>query len=354
MKAAVYHGKEDIRVSEVDMPQAGDGEILVKVHSCAVCGADLRTWQHGHKSIDVGRTLGHEFCGEIVENKSGNGMAVGERVVMYIVMPCGRCRYCQAGIDNMCTDRTTLSYQHNGAFAEYVVIPKKAVELGQVYKVPAHITSDAAALCEPLACVLNAHGRLNVSSADSVAVVGAGPIGIMHALVARMNGARQVMLLEMSAERLEIAKKFCFDHYIQVDNNKSHHDAVLAATDGFGADVVIVACSVAAAQTDALELAARRGRLEFFGGLPKDNPFTTLNGNLIHYKELTISGSFSEKRSDFEHAQELIMSGKFPAEELITHRLPLDQVCEAFGMMTAGTSLKVCVNPNGAVSGVSA
>ncbi|NRA40449.1 MAG: alcohol dehydrogenase catalytic domain-containing protein, partial [Planctomycetes bacterium] len=142
MKAAVYHGKKDIRVMDVDMPVAKEGEILVKVHSCAVCGADLRTYQHGHKSIDEGRTLGHEFCGEIVENNSDNGFDIGQRIVMYIVMPCGECRYCDAGIDNMCTDRTTLSYHHNGAFAEYVVIPKKAIDRGQVYKVPDHISSD--------------------------------------------------------------------------------------------------------------------------------------------------------------------------------------------------------------------
>ncbi len=350
MKAAIYHGKEDIRVTDVPMPVAGEGEILVKVHSCAVCGADLRTYKHGHKSIAEGRTLGHEFCGEIVENNSNNGYAIGERIVMYIVMPCGQCRYCKAGIDNMCTERTTLSYQHNGAFAEYVVIPKKAVEAGQIYRVPEHISSDAAALSEPLGCVLNAHSRLNVTSADRVAVVGAGPIGIMHALIAKMNGAESVMLLEMSEERLEIAKKFGFDHYIQVTAEKTHHQAVMNATDGFGADVVIVACSVAAAQADALELAGKRGRIEFFGGLPKDNPFTTINGNLIHYKELTISGSFSEKRSDFEKAQELIMSGAFPAEDLITHRVPLDDVCSAFDMMTAGSSLKVCVNPHGAIA----
>ncbi len=350
MKAAVYHGKQDIRVSDVAMPTISDGEVLVKVHSCAVCGADLRTYQHGHKSIDSGRVLGHEFCGEIVENASDNGFAVGERAVMYIVMPCGTCRYCELGIDNMCTDRTTLSYHHDGAFAEYVVIPKKAVELGQLYRVPEHISSDAAALSEPLGCVLNAHGRLNITKADRVAVVGAGPIGIMHALTAKMNGAQQVMLLEMSQERLDIAKKFEFDHYIQVTKDKDHHAAVLQATEGFGADVVIVACSVAAAQADALELAGKRARIEFFGGLPKDNPYTTLNGNLIHYKELTISGSFSEKRSDFERAQELIMTGQFPAEELITHRIPLDDVCDAFDMMTAGSSLKVCVNPNGAIA----
>lgn len=347
MKAAVYHGKQDIRVSDVEMPVAGDGEILVKVHSCAVCGADLRTYKHGHKVIEAGRVLGHEFCGEVVENNSDRDFAVGDRMVMYIVMPCGECRYCKAGIDNMCTDRTTLSYQHDGAFAEYVKIPKKAVEKGQIYKVPDDISSDAAALSEPLGCVLNAHGRLQISEADSVAVVGAGPIGIMHALVAQMNGANKVMLLETSEERLEIARKFKFDEYIVVDKEKSHHQAVMDVTDGFGADVVIVACSVAAAQADALELAGKRGRLEFFGGLPKDNPFTTLNGNLIHYKELTISGSFSEKRSDFERAQELIMSGRFPAEELITHRINLEDICSAFDMMVAGESLKVCVHPNG-------
>ncbi|MCJ8329053.1 MAG: alcohol dehydrogenase catalytic domain-containing protein [Lentisphaeria bacterium] len=349
MKAAVYHGKEDIRISDVDTPTIGDGEILIKVHACAVCGTDMRTYNHGHKSIEPGRVLGHEFCGEIVENASNNPLAIGERVVMYIVMPCGECRYCQKGIDNMCMNRTTLSYHHDGAFAEYVAIPEKAVANNHLYKVPDAIHSDAAALCEPLGCVLNAHGRLQVTSDDQVVVLGSGPIGVMHALVAKVHGAKNVMLLDPSKERLDIAERFGFDHYIQVSSDKAHHDAVMKATDGFGADVVIVACSVAAAQSDALELAGKQGRVEFFGGLPKDKPMTTLDGNLIHYKELMITGSFSEKRIDFERAQDLIMTEKIPALDIITHSLDIDNLTDAFGMMTSGESLKVCIHPNGVI-----
>ena len=346
MKAAVYHGKKDLRVLDVPQPTISDDEILVKVDACAVCGTDMRTYNHGHKTIESGRILGHEFCGSIVENgHKDSTLSIGDRVVMYIVMPCGVCKYCQNGKQNMCTNRTTLSYHHDGAFAEYVKIPAKAVTRNQLYKVPEHIPSEHAALSEPLGCVLNAHGRLNIDYRDTVAVLGGGPIGIMHALTARLQGARRVMLLEPSAERLEMAKKFGFDDYIQIDREKSHHEAVAKATDGFGPDVVIVACSVAAAQVDALEIAGKQARVEFFGGLPKDNPISPVDANLIHYKELTISGSYSEKPSDFEAAQALIMSGRFPAGDVITHELALDDINESFGMMAGGSS-KFVLNHN--------
>jgi L-iditol 2-dehydrogenase len=343
MQAAVYHAKEDIRVESVAPPGLAAGELLIRVDACTVCGVDLRTFRHGDAKIAPPRILGHEFSGVVVESAAPDaGVAVGDRVVMYIVLSCGQCRYCQDGRGNLCVSRTTMAYHHDGAFAQFIRIPAAARK--QLYKVPDHIPATHAALCEPLGCVLNAHSRMDIGFRDTVAVIGAGPIGIMHAVAARERGAREVILLEASPERLELGKRFGFDHYVQVREN-AHLDEVKRLTQGYGPSVVIVACGVAQAQADALEMAGKGARVEFFGGLPKTKPLATLNTNHLHYKELLVSGSYSEKRSDFEAAQAMVFSGRFPAAKLLTHELPLSRLNEAFPLMEQGSALKVCILP---------
>jgi L-iditol 2-dehydrogenase len=343
MQAAVYHAKEDIRIERVAPPTLAEGEVLVRVEACTVCGVDLRTFRHGDAKIAPPRVLGHEFSGVVVESAAhDSGVGVGDRVVMYIVLSCGECRYCQDGRGNLCTSRTTMAYHHDGAFAQYVKVPAKGRR--QLYRVPEGVPATHAALCEPLGCVLNAHSRLAIGFRDVVAVIGAGPIGIMHAVAARERGAREVILLEASAERLELAKRFGFDRYIRVEG-KAHLEEMARVTGGYGPSVVIVACGVAQAQADALEMAGKGARVEFFGGLPKSKPEALLNTNHLHYKELMVSGSYSEKRSDFEAAQALVFSGRFPSAKLITHQLPLERVAEAFPLMERGEALKVCIVP---------
>lgn len=345
MQAAVYQGKERIEVMEVADPQIGEGELLIEVEACTVCGVDLRTYRHGDHKIAPPRILGHEFCGKVVASRAPDaGVAVGDRVVMYIVIACGRCRYCQDGRANLCESRTTMSYHHDGAFARYVRIPAAAVKARQIYKVPEGVKPEHAALSEPFGCVLNAHGRLGIGFRDTVAVIGAGPIGIMHAVAARLRGAKQVIMLEAAPDRLELAKRFDLDGYVRVQD-KAHLDEVKRLTDGYGPSVVIVACGVGAAQADALTIAGKGARVEFFGGLPKSNPMATLDTNQIHYKELVVSGSYSEKRSDFEAAMNILFSGRFPAEKLVTTVLPLARITEAFPMMEKGSALKVAITP---------
>ncbi len=345
MKAAVYRGKEQILVETQPIPAIAEGEVLIKVEACTVCGVDLRTYRHGDAKIAPPRILGHEFSGIVAESNAPDaGLKPGDRVCMYIVLACGVCRYCQAGRANLCTSRTTMAYHHDGAFAEYIRIPAAAVRQRQLYKVPEHVPLAHAALAEPLGCVLNAHSRLALSFSDTVAVIGAGPIGIMHALVAKARGARQVMILESSPSRLELAKRFGFDEYILV-KDKAHLEAVAKATDGIGPSAVIVAVGVAQAQADALEMAGRGARVEFFGGLPKSKPEALLNTNHLHYKELMVSGSYSEKRSDYEAAQAMIFTGRLPAKDLITHDLPLERINEAFGLMESGDGLKIAIKP---------
>ena len=349
MKAAVYLGKEQVVVQDINEPSLEEGELLIRIEACSVCGTDLRTYRFGDKKIMPPRVLGHEFCGVVEETSAHekNGLKAGDRVVMYIVMACGTCRYCVAGRQNLCVNRTTMSYHYDGAFAPYMKVPVKAVKEGNLIKVDnEHISSQHLSLCEPLGCVMNAANRLQVGFKDTVAVLGSGPIGVMHAILARLAGAQKVWMLDTSAPRLELMKQFDIDGVVLVKSDNSHYDEMLALTDGFGPSVVIVANSVAQSQADALEIAGKAARVEFFGGLPKSNPIALLNSNNLHYKELQLSGSYSEKMSDFQSAYALINSGRFPSEKIITHTLPIERITEAFTLMEKGESLKVCILPS--------
>lgn len=347
MKAAVYYGKEDIRVEQVADPTIEEGEILLEIEACSVCGTDLRTYRNGDKKIAPPRILGHEFCGKVVDTKAGelSNLKKGDRAVMYIVLSCGECKYCRAGRENLCTNRTTMSYHYDGGFAPYVKIPAKAVKRGSMFKVENDRSSQEMSLAEPLGCVTNAHDHLHIGLKDKVAIIGSGPIGAMHAVLARLQGAESVYMIDINQNRLDMMKRFDIDGTILSDKEGSHIAQSLEVTDGYGFDVVIVAVSNAFAQADALEIAGKGARVEFFGGLPKSNPTATLNTNHLHYKELILSGSYSEKISDFKAAYKLIESGRFPADKFITHVLPLGRINESFELMEKGKALKVCIDP---------
>ncbi|MEZ4827007.1 MAG: alcohol dehydrogenase catalytic domain-containing protein [Bacteroidia bacterium] len=346
MKAAVYHGKEDLRIMEVADPVLNTGEILLGIEACSVCGTDLRTFRNGDKKIAPPRILGHEFCGTVIESRNSDaGFQKGDRVVMYIVLSCGECKYCRAGRENLCTSRTTMSYHHDGAFAPFVVVPEKAIRRKSLFKVTTDQTSRQMSLAEPLGCVTNAHTHLGIGLRDRVAVIGAGPIGAMHAVLSRLQGAQSVYMIDINENRLDMMRRFDIDGTILSTPEGSHIESSLEVTDGDGFDVVIVAVSSAKAQADALEIAGKGARVEFFGGLPKSNPTAVLNTNHLHYKELIVSGSYSEKISDFTTAYRLIQSGRFPADKFITHVLPLDRIHESFSLMESGEALKVCIDP---------
>ncbi len=347
MKAAVYEGRESIVVREVPDPVLEDGDVLLKIEACCVCGSDRRTYRHGHASIPPPRVLGHEFCGTVVESRAADhvGIKVGDRVVMYIVMPCGTCQPCKEGKVNICLTRKTMAYHYDGGYAEYTKIPAVAVSAGSLIKVESDTPSEHMALSEPTGCAINAHGRLKIGLKDTVAVFGAGPVGIIHAVLARLQGAQKVFMLAHPGQRLEGAAAFDVDACVAVTDDGAHKDEIMRLTGGAGCSVVISACNSRQAQVDAVEIAARSGRIEYFGGLPKDDPTAPLNTNLLHYKEITVTGSFSEKMSDFQAAVALIQSGRFPAEKLVTDMLPLGRMTEAFDLMDAGTCLKPCIDP---------
>lgn len=345
MKALVYYGPMNARVEEVPVPAINDDEVLVKVHSCSICGTDLRTYKSGHTRIKGRRIIGHEFSGTIAKvGANVTGYAEGEAVMVVPGIACGKCELCQHGLQNLCQNRVIIGFDFDGAFAEYVRIPAAAVAGGNIKRLPKGVSLTVASLVEPFAAVYNGQQQLNIQPGDRVGVIGAGPVGIMHMMQARARGAAMVGMIDLNGERLkEVAEQFHPEFVI--DSSKQDPVEEVRKLTGLGLDVVIVAAAAAPAQRQALELARLGGRVSFFAGLPHSKPDALLNTNLIHYKQLSVHGANGSGANQYDTVLRWIGSGAMDLESLVTHELPLDRVIEGIEMKMAGLGLKIVVHP---------
>jgi L-iditol 2-dehydrogenase len=346
VKVARFHSPGDIRIEDAPEPLAGPGEVKIRVRNCSTCGTDAKIYKFGHHHIRPPRVMGHEIAGEIVEVGAGlTGWAVGDRVQVIAAIPCGTCDECRRGRMTVCPNQESMGYHYDGGFAEYMVVPAKVLAVDGLNRVPDGVGYAEASVAEPLACVLNGQELARVGAADDVVIVGSGPIGCLHVRLARARGAARVFLADINAERLAMAADLVHpDESIRAGEGDLV-DEVLKLTGGRGPDVVITAAASGAAQQQAIQMAARQGRISFFGGLPKDAPIIQCDSNLVHYRELTIVGANGSSPRHNAEALRLIAEGAVPVADLITHRLPLDQVLDGIGIVTRGEAIKVTVEP---------
>lgn len=347
MKAAIYQGVGEIQITDVPEPSISpDYPVKLRVDACAICGTDVRTYRHGKHNVIPPQILGHEVSGTVVEKlDSVRNLEVGDRVAMSAVVSCGECYYCSRGLQNRCLEWTAIGYEHPGAFAEFMTVPARLLEFEGVNKVSKETPATEACLCEPLACCINGQELSRVSLGDSVLIIGGGPIGILHVGLAKVMGSTKIMVSERSPFRREMAGKFGADVVID-PNREDLKDRVMEETEGRGADVIIVAAPSGKAQEEALNIAAKRGRINFFGGLPKDNPNITIDANVVHYRELFLHGSADSTPRQNQIALQLISSGRIPAGQLVTHTLPLDQLVEGIGIVERREGMKVVIQPS--------
>src|SRR5690606_865821 len=334
VKVARFHAPGDIRIEDAPEPVAGPGELKIRVRNCSTCGTDAKIYKFGHHHIRPPRVMGHEIAGEVV--------GTGERVQVIAAIPCGTCPDCQAGRLTVCPNQESMGYHYDGGFAEYMVVPAKVLAVNGVNAVPPGIGFAEASVAEPLACVLNGQALARVGTGDDVVVMGAGPIGCVHVGLARARGAARVCLVDVNTERLAKAAEL-----VRPDaaTDADPVEQVLKLTGGRGADVVITAAAAGAAQEQAVLMTARQGRISFFGGLPKDNPFIRLDPNLVHYRELTIVGANGSSPAHNAEALRLIAEGAVPVADLITHRLPLSRVLDGIDLVSRGEAIKVTIEP---------
>lgn len=346
MIAVVYKGIGCMAVEDVPTPAIQDGDLLVKVKACAICGGDLRTFHHGHAAIKPPIILGHEFAGEIVAaGKKVQQYAAGDRVIVAPGIGCGHCSYCLSGNQHLCYHRLTLGHQYHGGFAEFVRIPAIAVQAGNVNLIPASVDYLSATLAEPLACVINGQEAMQIRLGDTVAVIGAGPIGIMHAELARSRGAGKVFLINRSMPRLDRARSLGYDAYISSQQGDAVQQ-VLELTGGMGANVVIVTAGSEAAMQMGLAMTGKMGKVCFFAGLPKDKPQVTIDANFLHYRQITVYGTFSSAPRHNALAIEMIRSGKLNVDYLLTHAVSLQHINKGLELVEKQAGMRVAVVPH--------
>lgn len=342
MKAALFYGPKDMRIEDIPKPKCPEGGALLKLEGSLICGTDIKIYNNGHPQVKPPQTIGHETCGYIEDIDDPNyGLKVGDRVTVQTTISCGKCDMCLQGLFNLCENIDAICWSYPGTFAEYVAIPKEAMKLGNLLKAPENLKDEEVCLAEPLACVINGQEKLNIKPGERVLIVGAGPIGILHAELARIQGAN-VIIAERSEERIEMAKKFGYDYYINTDK-ENQEERIKEITGGKGVDVAIVTAPAKAAFEDAIKAMALRGRISFFASLPAGRSEITLDSRPIHYKELYVIGASSSKTYHMKKALDILSSGKIQTQHLITGELPLDKLEDGILQLMEGKGLKIYV-----------
>jgi len=344
MKAAKLFGANDIRIVDCDIPGINDDEILLKTKAAALCGTDLRMIANGYKGVDENNplTLGHEIAGVIEQaGKNVKGYEKGMRVSLAPNIGCGICDWCVSGDTHLCPDYTAFGINIDGGFAEYVRIPRNTITQGNIMILDDDMDMATAALFEPMSCVFNGQERTGINLNDTVLVIGAGPIGIMHVLLARAKGAAKVFIRDLSKERMDQCVDMVKGTIAITDDNLE--EAVMKHTNGRGVDVCITACPAPQAQIDALKVMAMNGRILYFGGLPAGKDAVTLATNIIHYRQLAIHGSTRANVNQLRAVAKMVMAGNLDLGKLVSKVYPLDQFSQAVEYAKKAEGLKTVI-----------
>ncbi|MFH1547977.1 MAG: alcohol dehydrogenase catalytic domain-containing protein [Candidatus Omnitrophota bacterium] len=340
MKAAVLCGVKDIRLEDVEKPSISDREVLVKIKVALTCGTDAKVYQRGghSKMLSVPSVFGHEWAGIVEEVGSHiKNFKKGDRVVAANSAPCFKCYYCKINQFSLCEHLTFL----NGAYAEYIKVPEAIVETN-MFQIPADITYEEAAFLEPLSCVVHGVEEIGVKKGDKVVISGAGPIGLLFLIVLKNIGVK-VIVTEKNEQRLQVAETLGCDKGFLI---KENDDFIIEVKRFFdkGADIAIEATGISKAWEDSVKMVRGGGRVLFFGGC-KQVEKIELDTELVHYSQITMKGVFHHTPAHVKKAYDLIIRKKLNLSRLITDKIPLDKVLDAFEKIIKGEGIKIAVIP---------
>ncbi len=335
-------GPEHIELREEAVPEPGEGEILVRIRAATTCGTDVKVFRRGGhpRMLRVPTAFGHELAGEVAELGRGvDGYRPGDRVAVVNSARCGRCAYCNAGRENLCKDLRYI----NGAFAEYILIPRCFVE-ASTYRLDAGLAYEVATLLEPLACVVHGVDVCDLRDGSEVLVYGGGPMGLLLTSVLAVGGHR-VVVADPNAGRLEVARTLGASDAVQVARDGEEAERLRTfSTDGDGFDCGVDATGVPAVWEDALGCVRPGGVVNFFGGCPPGTRIP-LDATLVHYNELAIKGTYHHRPSTVSRALDMLSRGIVDPRPLLSAEAPLDGLEEALRSMMAKKALKVVIRP---------
>jgi L-iditol 2-dehydrogenase len=330
-----------LELRDYDPPHPGPGAVLVKIACALSCGTDLKTFRRGHPLWQLPAAFGHEFAGVIAE--AGEGVTAfkpGDAIMAAPTAPCGTCFFCRRGQENLCAqamDRMVM-----GAYADYLLVPEHIVARNMFLK-PAHLPFEEAALLEPLACVVHANDLARPEPFETVLIVGAGAFGLLHLLLLKAQGVRDVIVAGRGADRLRWAAELGADQVIDAANAGAEV-TVATLNDGHGPDLVIECTGQLAGWQDAFKRVRRGGRVVFFGGCPSGTALS-VDTRRMHYDSLTLLAPFHFRPRDVRRARDLLADGTLGAGRIITARRGLGELDKVFGLLEQGTVLKCAVLP---------
>jgi len=342
MRAAVMHGPGVLSLEDVQDPRLPEKGLVVDLVACAVCGTDVKMLDAGHIDLVYPRILGHEMVGRISASDCMEH-SVGDLVQIWPGIACGECRPCLKGIDNQCRSQGIFGFNRDGGFAQKMAVPRESVRSKGVVKLPEGIDAAEVSLAEPLACCINGQELARVGPGDNVLIFGGGPIGCLHAALAKANGASKVIMTEHLKNRREMLPRTLVDRVID-PASENIQDAVVSETEGNGADVVLMSTPEVRVDNWILKLMAPQGRISVFSGPKKGNYEVPFDIRSLHYKEICLVGAYGNSSRQDRMAVEMILDRSVDVRWLITSRVALnglpkalDEAKERIGMKTVIT-----------------
>ncbi len=320
MKAAVFYGKQDIRVEQLPMPEPKENEVLIRVKACGICGTDVHIFNgdEGAAKTPAGTVLGHEFAGEVVSTGSAvTAVKAGDRVCVDPNWLCNDCYYCKSGIGHFCEAMQGIGTTMNGGFAEYCTVP-----VSQVYPFPQTLSFEKAAMTEPVACCLHGIDMCDISCGDTVAVIGGGMIGLLMLQLAKLRGAATVILLEPVEEKRLLGRQLGAD--ITIDPVTESVSETLAAHGVQRISTVIECVGKPSTMEQAVAIAGNKSTVMLFG-LTAPNDTIALKPFEIFKKEITLKASFINPYTQ-KRALDLIASGKIDVSTMVHEVAPLEEL----------------------------
>lgn len=342
MRAVLVRAPMDFGVVDLEPPTCPTDGLLLRVLACGLCGSDLRTLRAGHHRVTLPWVIGHEVSAIVVETGSSyrGRFAVASRLSVAPLVYCGTCDRCVEGRFELCDGYREIGQHWPGGLAEYLALPGDALAHGTVRALPADLDPVVATVAEPLSSCIHAQETGGVGLGDTVAILGSGPIGCLHAMLARARGAASVIIADISPERLAMCERFGPDHLVDASTVDLVAE-IRRLSGGRGADVVVTANPVPASQVQAVEMARKGGRVLLFGGLPPEMSRPGIDTNLVHYNALRVMGTTIFAPRHHAQALALLAGGRIDAAGLITHRLPLERFADGAAAALAGRALKV-------------
>ena len=344
MRALIFDRPGEIRVDDLPAPQPGPGEVVVEVGAASVCASDLRVYR-GEKYAKPGVVPGHEFAGQVVALGSGvSELDLGDGVAVYPIISCGGCEFCRRGLRNRCIARQTLGYDVNGGLAEQVLLPASLVAQGHAVKLADGADWGRAALTEPTACVLNSLESCRFRAGASVAILGAGPMGLLHIALARALGAGAIVVAEPVDVRRQAAAEIGASHVCSGDPDELR-TTVEEATGGSGCDIVIVSVGMSGLTETALQVAGRQSSVNLFAGFPPESS-AVVDVNDLHYREVSLTGTQNATPDQFRRTAALLPTLD-AVDRIVSHRFTLSEADQSYTSRADLSVLKTAVVPDG-------